>query len=215
MVDRVALAGSQVALHQHVDGATVLGMHHDQAAVLRGPAHRLKDCRVVEHEDPGISHEELEGRDAFVDQRVHLLEDRVVDLAHDHVEAVVDVRLALRFLVPLVEALAQRLAEGLHRKVDDRRRPAPGGRRASGGEVIGGEGATEGQLHVGVDIDRARHHVAVLGVDHLIGVGRQSAPDGRDLFTLDQHVGLVGVARRHHRAVLDQRPHGSSLTSSS
>ena len=130
-------------------------------------------------------------------------------------KAVIDVRLAFGLLVPLVETLAQRLAVALHREVDDRRRPAPGGGRRPGGEVVGREGATEGQLHVGVDVDRARHDVAVFGVDHLVGAGGEPTSDGGDLLAIDQDIGFGRVARRHHRAVFDQRPHGNSRTSSS
>ena len=129
-------------------------------------------------------------------------------------EAVIDVRFAIGFLMPLVEPLAQGLAEALHREIDDRGRAAPGSRRRASGKVVGGEGAAEGQLHVGVDVDRPGHHVAPLGIDRLVGFHLEAVTDRRDLFPIDQHIGFGRVARGHHRPVSDQGLHGSSLTRS-
>src|SRR5437762_528048 len=81
-------ARGQVALHEYVDRAAVLSVQHDQAAVLGGSAHRPEDCGVVEHEDTGIGHEQLERGDPFLDKRVHLGKPVVVQLAYDNVEAV-------------------------------------------------------------------------------------------------------------------------------
>ena len=214
VVDGIALALGQVALDQDVDGPAVLGVHHDQPAVLRGAAQGSEYRRVVEHEDAGVGHEQLEGRNALFDQCVHLLENRVVDLANDHVEAVVDMSLALGLGVPLIEALAKRLAVALDREVDDRRSPAPGRGRRPRGEVVRGEGAPEGQFHVGMDVHRAGHHVAAFGLDHLVRVGLQVVADGGDPLPVDEHVGPGQIARRHHRPVLDDGLHGSSSTSS-
>ena len=60
----------------------------------------LKMLRIVEHEDAGIGHEQLERRDALPDQRVHLAFHLIVQLGDDHVEAVVDDGLALGLLRP-------------------------------------------------------------------------------------------------------------------
>ena len=190
-------------------------MHHDQATVFGGPAHGAEDGGVIEHENSRIGHEQLERRDALLDQPIHLLEDRVVDLAHDHVESIVDVRLAFGFSVPLVQSLAQRLAVRLDGEVDDGGGPAPGGRRRAGGEVVGGKGAAEWEFHVRVDVERSRHDVATLRIDHLVGSGLQAVTDGRDRLAVDQDIGLRRVAGRDHRPVLDQGLHGSALTRSS
>ena len=45
-----------------VDRQAVLGVHHDQPAVLRGPLHRPEDRSVVAEEDARIGGEELEVR---------------------------------------------------------------------------------------------------------------------------------------------------------
>ena len=111
-------------------------------------------------EDARVGGEQLEVGHALGDERVHLGQGRVVDVAHDHVEAVVDDGVALGLGVPGVEALAQRLAARLDREVDDRRRPAERRRARPGLERVLGERPAERQLHVGVDVDRAGDHVA-------------------------------------------------------
>ena len=106
--DRSCL-GHEVGGHD-VDGQPVLRMHHDQAAVLRGLLHRPEDRTVVAVEHAGIGGEQLEVGNALRDQLVHLGQGRVVDVAHDHVEAVVDDGVALGLRMPRVQAGAQRLA---------------------------------------------------------------------------------------------------------
>ncbi len=159
VADRVGRAGGDRLLGHDIDGHAVLGVHHDQAAVLRGLLHGPEDRPVVAVEDARIGGEELEVRHALGDELIHLGERAVVDVAHDHVEAVVGDRVALGLGVPRVEALAQRGAARLDGEVDDGRGPAE--RRGSGPglERVLGERPAERQLHVGVDVDRARDDV--------------------------------------------------------
>ena len=213
VIDRRGLALGKVALDQHVDRAAVLGVHHDQAAVVRGAAQRAEDRRVVQHEHARVGHEQLERRDAAADHRVHLAQDLLVDLADDEVQPVVDVRFRACLLQPPVQALGQALAVALHREVDDRGRAAPGGGRGAGGEVVGRERPTERELHVGMHIDPARHHVPVRRVDDHVGLAEPGA-DRPDLLAVDQHVGPGHVGGRDHGPVLDQRCHGSCAASS-
>ena len=95
--------GDEVGGHD-VDRRAVLRVHQDQAAVLAGPEHRAEDRGVVAVEHARVGGEQLEVRDALGDQLVHLGERVVVDVAHDHVEPVVDDRVALGLRVPRVEA---------------------------------------------------------------------------------------------------------------
>ena len=104
------MAGGDLVGRDDVDRHPVLGVHHDQAAVLRGLLHRPEDRTVVAVEHARVRGEELEARDALRDELVHLLERLVVDVAHDHVEAVVGDGVALGLGVPGVEALAERCA---------------------------------------------------------------------------------------------------------
>ena len=155
VVVRVGLAGRHEVGRDHVDGRAVLGVHHDQPAVLRGLLHRPEDRAVVAVEDARVGREELEVGHALVDQPVHLGEGRVVHVRHDHVEAVVDDGVALGLGVPRVQALAQRVAPRLDREIDDRRGPAEGRGPGPGLERVLGERPAERQLHVGVDVDGA------------------------------------------------------------
>jgi hypothetical protein len=213
VVARVGLALGQRLGHQHVDGDAVLGVHHEQAAVLGALLHRAQDLAVVAVEDPGVGHEHLEAGHALVDELVHLLERRVVDVGEDHVERVVDRAVALGLGVPGVEPLAQRLADRLDREVDDRGRPAPRRRPRAGLEGVRGLGAAERHLHVGVRVHAARDHVQPGRVDHRVGVlgpalrdAAAGGGDGRHRLAVDQHVGAQLVGRRDDQAVLDQGP---------
>ena len=193
-----------------VDRHPVLGVHHDQPAVLRGLLHRPEDRPVVAVEDARIGGEQLEVRDALGDELVHLRERVVVDVAHDHVEAVVGDGVALGLGVPRVEALAQRLALRLDGEVDDRRRAAEGRRARPRLERVLRERPAERQLHVGVDVDPARDHVLAGGVDRLVGghaAGRQARADLGDRLAVDQDVGGVRAVGGDDRAVGDERAH--------
>ena len=103
----VGLALADELGRDDVDGHPVLGVHHDQPAVLRRPLHRPEDRPVVAVEHAGVCGEELEVGDALRDELVHLGEGVVVDVAHDHVEAVVRDSVAFGLGVPGVETLAE------------------------------------------------------------------------------------------------------------
>jgi hypothetical protein len=110
VVVRVGLALGDQLGRDDVDRRPVLGVDEDQAAVLRRLLHRPEDRRVIAVEDAGVGGEQLAVRDALGDEDVHLLERLVVDVAHDHVEPVVEDGVALGQRVPRVEPLAQALA---------------------------------------------------------------------------------------------------------
>ena len=207
MVVRIGVAGRDVLARHHVDGHAVLGVHHDQPAVLRGLLHGPEDRAVVAEEDARVGGEQLEGGHALVDERVHLGQDVVADVADDHVEAVVDAGLAIGLLMPGVEPLAQRAAARLHGEVDDGGGPAEGGGARPGLEGVLGEGAAERQLHVGVHVDRAGDDPLARCVDGAIGRRLQVGPDQRDRLAVDQHVGPSRGVGVDDRPALDQRAH--------
>ena len=128
VVDRVGLATGQRLGDEDVDGHAVLGVHHDERAVLARRLHGPQDLAVVGVEDAGVGHEQLEAGDPVGDQLVHRLERVVVDAADDLVEPVVDRTVAGGLLVPRGESVLDALPGALDGEVDDRRRPAPRGR---------------------------------------------------------------------------------------
>ncbi len=211
--DRVGRAGGDGLLGDDVDGHAVLGVHHDQPAVLGGLLHRPEDRAVVAVEDARVGREQLEVGDALGDQAVHLGQGRVVDVAHDHVEAVVGDGIAFGLGVPGVETLAQRGATRLDGEVHDRGRPAEGSGARPALERILGERAPERQLHVGMDVDAARDHVLAGRVDGLVGGHRhrQVPSDEGDRLAVDQHVGGGRAVGADDGPVGDQRAHRSLL----
>ena len=212
VADRIGRAGLDGLRRDDVDRHPVLGVHHDQPAVLGGLLHRPEDGPVVAVEDARVGREQLEVGDALGDQAVHLVERRVVDVAHDHVEAVVGDGVALGLGVPGVEALAQRLALALDREVDDRGRAAERRGARPGLERVLRERPAERQLHVGVDVDPARDDVAAGRIDRLVGGhpgGGEVRPDLRDRLAIDEDVGDGRAVGGDDRAVGDERAHRS------
>src|SRR5207253_9937943 len=67
-----AFAFGEGALHEHIDGAAIFRVHADETIVLGGLPHGLEDGGVIEHEDAGIGHEELEAGDTVTDKLAHL-----------------------------------------------------------------------------------------------------------------------------------------------
>ncbi len=139
VVDRVGLATGQRLGDEDVDGHAVLGVHHDERAVLARLLHGPQDLAVVGVEDAGVGHEQLDAGDPVGDQLVHRLERVVVDAAEDLVEPVVDRTVPGGLLVPGGESVLDALAGALDGEVDDRRRPAPRGRRRAGLEGVRGD----------------------------------------------------------------------------
>ena len=68
VVARVGLPAGERLLDEHVDGDAVLGVHHDQPAVLGGALHGAQDLAVVAVEDARVGHEQLEAGDALADE---------------------------------------------------------------------------------------------------------------------------------------------------
>ncbi len=205
----IGVAGRDLVGGDDVDRHPVLGVHHDQTAVLRGPLHRPEDRAVVAVEDARVGGEQLEVRHALGDEAVHLGQRVVVDVAHDHVEAVVGDGVALGLGVPCVQPFAERLAARLDREVDDRRRPPEGGRARARLERVLGERPAERELHVRVDVDRAGNQPTSLRVDRLVGADTapEARPDLGDGLAVDQDIRRGRPLGRDDRAVRDQRAH--------
>jgi hypothetical protein len=157
---------------------------------------------VIEHENAGIRHEQLERGQALAHQRIHFELHLVVELGDDHVEAVVDDRFSLGLPLPLLPRVVECLPTVLNREVDNRRGAAKRCRRRSRLEVVGGSAAAKRHVEMRVDVDAARKQVFPRGIDHAIRLHRQHRADDRDLLALDQHVALVQVGGRDDGAAL-------------
>lgn len=218
VVAGVGVPGGEGLFDQDVDRDAVLGVHHDQPAVAGGLLHGSQDLAVVAVEDSRIRHEQLEGRHAFGDEAVHLLERGRVDVREDHVEGVVDGAVAVGLGVPGVEPFAQGLAHALDGEVDDGGRAAPGGGAGAGLEGVGGVRSAERHLHVGVAVDAARDDVLARRVDPPVGapaLGGVGSVGGErdDTAALDEHVGVDLVGRGDDQATVDDgATHGISST---
>ena len=89
-----------------------------------------------------------------------LVHDAVGQVGDRDVEAVVHRRLAVRLGVPDIERLAQGRALGLDGEIDVHGGAAEGRGLMAGEEVVGGDGAAERHVQVGVDVDAAGDHIA-------------------------------------------------------
>ncbi len=103
-------------------------------------------------------------------------------------------------LGPGVEGPGQGAALLLEGEVYDHGGPARSGGLSAGHPVVGGHGAAEGHVHVGVRVYKPRHHELAGGV-HLLGAVRvEPGTDGNYLLILDQHVGSVAAGGGNDRS---------------
>ena len=207
MVVRIGVAGLGVLGRDDVDGQAVLGVHEDQPAVLRGLLHGAEDRAVVAEEDAGIGGEELEVGHALLDERVHLGQGRIGDVAHDHVEAVVDRGLALGLGVPCVEALAQRRPLPWTAKSMIVVVPPKAAARVPVSKVSLAKVPPNGSsMWVCTSIAPGITHLPD-GVDRAVGGDVELLADEGDRLAVDQHVGWGGGIGVDDRPALDQRAH--------
>ena len=207
VVFRLDVPGCQRGLYQFVDDDAVLGVHADERAVLARLAHGPKDGGVVREQHAGVGHEQLVAGHPLVREPAHLRDPAVGQVRDDHVERVVDGRLAGRLPVPGVQALQGGRAAALHGEIDDAGGAAERCRAGARLERIGGFGAAERHLHVGVGIDPARDDKPSGGVYDPLGGNLQVAADQRHGFAVDEDVGAIIVNRGYDAAVLDQYAH--------
>ena len=196
------LAFGQSLLHDHVDGAAVFGVHADHRAGAAGHAQGFEDAAVIEHENAGIRHEELETGDAVADELFHFLKARIGKIGDDAMEAVVGDSFRGCLLHPCVECGAQRLAFVLDREVDESGGTAECGCAGAGLEIIRARSAAERHVQVCVDVNPAGEDVFAGHIEDTPGVfARQAAADGDDLAVLNGKVGLVSICGSGHGPV--------------
>ena len=133
-------------------------------------------------------------------------------------EPVIDGALTIGFGVPGSQGVLHPLPVLLYGEVDDGGGAAPGRSPGAGLEGVRCERPTEGQLHVGVNIDAAGDDVLPLRVEDLLSTrgeigaegGVSGCHDRGNRLAVDEDIGLVATGRRDDGAVLDQDRHGSS-----
>jgi len=212
VIDGRALALGQRLPHQHVNHRAVLSVHADQCAVLRRLAHRFKDCGVVHHQYAGISHKELEAGYALAHHVVHVFKTRVGQVGDDHMKAIVNAGFALGLLPPRIERGAHLGSAGLDGEVNDCRGSANGRSPGAGLKIVGGVGAAEGHVQMGVCVDATGQQQEAGCIDDCVcGGGWNSPANLLDDRTVDQQIGLSGrvgvddgpVLNEHFRHGLD------------
>ena len=124
-------------LGQPGDAVGVLGMDHQHRLLAPGGGQRVEHLAVGQLHVV-VGHVDLERGVAVGDQGGEILaHDLLAGVGQDHVEGVVDQRLALGALVVLVDRVAQRLALALVGEGDDGRGAAGRGRAAAALEIVG------------------------------------------------------------------------------
>ncbi len=206
----LGVAGGEGLGGEDVDGDAVLGVHHDQGAVVGGALQSAQDPSVVAVVDARVRHVQPEGGDALLHQQVRLPKGVVVHVGEDHVEGVVDCALSVGLGVPQVQSLAEAATAALDGEVDDGGGAAPGRRPGAGGEGVGGEGPVEREVQVGVDVDATGDDVPAAGVDDAVRrpalrAGAAVRGEGGDPRPLDQDVGVQLLGGGDDESAADDR----------
>ncbi len=210
------MVGLGFALREHarnhdVDYAAILGVDAAEGVQQACLVHDLVHQPVVDHEDAGIGHEELEGRDAFLHHGFHLGQAlRAVarsKVGHGHVQSVVDAGLAVALGQPGFQSLTHGVAAGLQGEVDDGGGSAHGCGDGAGAVIVGGYGAAEGHVEMGVHVDAAGHNEETGGIDHGVAGSGNVGGDLPDRLSVTEDVGLVLSVGVDDGAILDQGGH--------
>ena len=198
----------QQLLLQVPDQLAVLGMDRAERAQLLAAREARQQLLVVQHDRALVGHEVLEAVDpVLAREHAHVLLDPLVPVGDGDVEGIIRRRLggALHPVAPGLHRPA--LGIGDH-EVDDHRGAAGERRRRAGEEIVGGHRAHEGQFHVGVRIDPARHHQRAASIDDL-GARRRLQPltHGLDRAVFAVDVRPLGFVGGDHRATPDHQRH--------
>jgi hypothetical protein len=195
-------------LGQPLDAVGVLGMDHGHRAVAPCDVQHVEHLPVVQLEVV-VGHVDLERGVALGDQgRQLLLQHLRGRVADDQVEGVVDMGLAFGAGVVVLDSRAQRLALGLRRERDHRRRTAASGRTRAALEAVGHlRRAFHGLVQVAVRVHATGRHHAACGVDLLRGA-IQARAQLHDAAALDADVAVEGVAGGGDTGIADDEVKG-------
>ena len=115
-------------------------------------------------------------------------------------------------LVPVGERLHQRLIAARDAEVDHHRCAAGQRRLGAALVIVGGIGAHERHVEMGVGVDAAWEDEAALGVERAVAL--EALADRLDGLAFDQHVSLVGAVCGDDRSAFDDERHVPTLLNS-
>ena len=149
--------------NQGFDHIAVLGVQHDQHAVVAGDPHGSEDVAIREAQAVVVGGEHLQRGDAHPGQGRDLRRDGVIQPGQVHVEGVVDGGF-FGFFVPGLHRFTQR-GEIQGDKIDHGGRPAKGRGFVTGVMVVRGDCAEHGQVEVRMRVHAAGEDEFAGGVD--------------------------------------------------
>ena len=198
----------QEFLLQMRDGFAVFGVDVADGAEFQSAGEAVQHDAVIDHQRAFIGHEMLETVDAVLaGQDAHFLAHAVGPGGDSDVKAVIGGGF-FRPTAPGLEGIQHGILWPGDHEVDDGGRAAGQARGGAGEKIFGGDGAHEGQLHMGVRVDAAGHDEEAAGIDDF-GLGR-NFDAGRDLGdeAVDaKDVGAVGGVGRDDGAAANEHGH--------
>ena len=195
--------GGVVPRDQLVEHTRRLGVHEEHGAVLLHLLERAVHRAVVRLPPLGlVDHELLEGAEAAVDHTLDLVLV-LVPAGDADVKGVVDQRLALGFLVPVVGRGGEGVTLVRDREVDEGGDAAARAGASARLVVVGAHGAHEWECQVHVHVEHTGDHVMPGGVGDRCAGGVESGAECGDLPARDAHVTGEGAARCYDVAAPD------------
>lgn len=162
--------GHQLAL-QVIHQLAIFSMHGGHRAEFQAAFETGNQGVVGRHDRVLVGHEMLEAVDAVMaDQLGHFLAYLLAPPGDRYMKPIVGGRL-FGPAAPLVESFHQRLLRVGNHEVDDRRGTTGQACRRATEKVFTGHGAHEGQLHMGMGVDTARHQVLAAAIEHFAACG--------------------------------------------
>src|SRR5256885_580579 len=205
--------------HQKIDDNTIFGMDHYQSTYFRGTAQYAVDSLIIDHEGPRIGHQELERGHACGDHVVHSGLGGSGKIRDGDVETIVNDGFPIRFVVPGLQCIGERMAALLVREIDDGRGATAGGGNSSCLKIVAGNRSRERKLHMCMHIDGTREDILTLGIQDCINLQRGKRTwyaDGGNFFSVNEDIALVICNSSDNMAIRYERrseEHTSELQS--
>ena len=195
------------------DNAVILTVYAGDAAQLFQAGEDLIHRLVVHH--GVIGHIQLEGAGFFIDDLFQFTADVLIPVGQRQMEGVITGRLAVRFLVPVVERLPQIFSPVLGRIINDAGGSACQLRFRSRIKFIRCHGIAHFQRHVGVRVDKSRKQKFSPHINDICVFKIQVLSHGKDLLPFYQDIHFLRALAAYNFAAFKQKLHtGSPFLSS-